>query len=90
MPRWHVSPEQWVSLICDRAADLRAAGVQSISIDGATVTLYEGMPVVATKAEKIPPGPPERPTLSPLDDPETFGGILPGYDFPVSSPGALE
>ena len=85
-----MTPDQWVSLICDRAADLRAAGVQSISIDGATVTLYESMPALAAAPGKLPPGPPEKPALSPLDDPETFGGILPGYDFPAALPGAVE
>lgn len=85
-----MTPSEWVALICDRASDLRAAGVQSISIDGATVTLYEGAPALHSSTGTVPPGPPDRPTLGPLDDPETFGGILPGYEFPVSPPGALE
>lgn len=85
-----MTPEQWFALICDRAADLRSAGVKSISIDGVTVTLYEGIPSLAAAPVKLQPGPAEKPTLSPLDDPETFGGILPGYDFPVSMPGAVE
>lgn len=85
-----MTPSEWVELICDRAADLRSAGVKSISIDGATVTLYESMPALAVSAGKLPPGPPETVPLSPLDDPETFGGILPGYDFPAALPGAVE
>lgn len=85
-----MTPEQWFALICDRAADLRSAGVQSISIDGVTVTLYEGIPSLAAAPVKLQPGPAEKPTLSPLDDPETFGGILPGYDFPAVLPGAVE
>lgn len=28
--------------------------------------------------------------LNPLDDPSTFGGVLPGYEIPASVPGAVE
>lgn len=81
--------EQWVDLIISRGAELRAAGVQQISVDGASVVLAptDGQ-MVATGT--VPAGPPERPAIDPFEDPETFGGVLPGYTFPVSPPGALE
>lgn len=84
-----MSPEQWVSLIIERGAELRAVGALSISVDGASVTLAPADPVMPT-AGPVPPGPPERPAIDPFEDPETFGGILPGYVFPATPPGALE
>jgi hypothetical protein len=84
-----MTPQEWVGLIVERAGELRAAGVQSISVDGASVTLLPSDGgLVATG--KVPPGPVDEPLLHPLDDPETFGGVLPGYTFPVSQPGAIE
>lgn len=84
-----MTPEQWVGLIIDRAAELRAAGVQRISVDGASAVLLPEYPASATGAA-IPPGPPEKPPLHPFDDPEVFGGVLPGYEFPAAPPGAVE
>jgi hypothetical protein len=82
--------EQWVDLIISRAADLRSAGVQQISVDGASVVLLpsELAPLVASGA--VPSGPAERSLLDPFDDPETFGGVMPGYEFPATPPGELE
>lgn len=83
-----MTPEQWLQLVIDRAPELRSAGVDSISIDGASVHLLPVEP--EPPAVTAMPASADQQFLSPLDDPETFGGVLPGYTFPVSPPGALE
>jgi len=85
-----MTPSDWVCLIIERAAELRAAGVQSISVDGASVILLPADTGLLVASGAVPPAPIDQPPLNPLDDPETFGGVLPGYTFPVTPPGALE
>lgn len=87
-----MTPEQWLSLVIERAQELRTAGVSSISVDGAAVHLYPAEPAqfVPATAPVHLGQPADEPVLNPLDDPETFGGLLPGYTFPATSPGAIE
>jgi hypothetical protein len=84
-----MNAEQWVELIITRGAELRAVGCQQISVDGASATLLPEYPTHAATSA-VPPGPAEKSLLDPFEDPDTFGGVLPGYTFPASPPGAVE
>jgi len=85
-----MNAEQWVELIITRGAELRAVGCQQISVDGASATLAPEEPAHAATAVTVPAGPAEKSLLDPFEDPDTFGGVLPGYTFPASPPGAVE
>jgi hypothetical protein len=78
-----MTPHEWMTLIEDRAIRLRAAGVTSIRINGDSVTVgfapFEAKPA-KFPADSIPDRPAaaeDRVELDPLDDPMTFGGMLP-------------
>jgi hypothetical protein len=75
-----MSPGELLTLIEERAHGLRVAGVLTFEIEGASVTLapYAGEPATASQAPQ--------PDLSdPLNDPTTFGGVLPGYRLPTKA-----
>lgn len=72
-----------LALIEQRAPGLRAAGVRSLVIDGVTIRLLpasawaEPPPSATPSALGSEPG---KDLTNPLEDPDTFGGALPGFD----------
>lgn len=69
-----------VDLMIARAADLRAAGITSLSLDGIAVTLAAAAPE-EPEAEPGDDSPPE--PIDPLNDPSTYpGGKVPGFTRP--------
>lgn len=80
-----MTPADWLTLIEARAPGLRAAGVQSVTLEGATIKLAPYVGESVATGEVVVPV--EEPDLTnPLDDPMTFGGILPGYQIPATRP----
>lgn len=85
-----VTPQEWLALIAARAPDLRSAGVLSVEIDGtrASFRLAPDAPIPPVAEAPDQPAAIEQPTyqeLNPLDDPDTFGGAVPGYEFDKES-----
>lgn len=76
----------WLDLVIARAAALRDAGILSISFEGAHVALAPPPPPPLDL--ETAPGPSV--ILDPMEDPATFGGVLPGYRIPSAQPTALE
>lgn len=77
----------WIDLIIARAPALREAGVSTITFEGgATLSLAPPPPpsldLGPTRGEPI--------ILDPMEDPATFGGVLPGYRIPSRTPTDLE
>lgn len=72
-------------MIEQNAPGLRRAGVIAVSIDGDRVSFQlDSSPPQHESAghPADPPTPAAGPEISdPLDDPATFGGELPGYEF---------
>lgn len=82
-----MTPADWFTLIEDRAPRLRAAGVRSIELDGVTIELRpvsswaEPPPgTVSTAPPSALESKPGKDLTNPLEDPDTFGGELPGFD----------
>lgn len=75
-----LAPADWLTLIADRAPQLREAGVLELTVDGVTVRLapYEPPPAQPRREEAAVEDP------DPLNDPATFGriGRAPGFDRP--------
>lgn len=69
-----------LTLIEARAPGLRAAGVLGFEVEGAKVQLAPYAGDAATSVQSTAAEP--EPTADPLDDPATFGGVLPGYRIP--------
>lgn len=75
-----LSPEEWFSLIAERAPLLRAAGVTRLVIEGTEIDLA---PHIASEPIRV--GPDAQFDYSdPLDDPATYGhtSTVPGYRIP--------
>lgn len=90
------SLERVIAVIKAEAEAMRSVGVLSMSLDGLSFQLSDRPVEAPGKDEEIVmPGDPRgsAPALAevdPMNDPETFGGILPGYDVPASVPQPLE
>lgn len=79
-----MSGPDWLDLILQRAADLRAAGILTVSADGCSATISPTPPVVASESKRTPAQ-----KLSDTDDngPATFwddaasypNGVVPGF-----------
>ncbi len=77
-PRAKPSPAELMTLIAERAPELIAAGVTSMSIDGFSVTLHPPptADVPAPKPDEI-----AKSHIDPLRDPSTYpGGRIPGFN----------
>lgn len=76
--------EAWIDLIIARAPALRAAGVTSLAFDGGASILL--LPEPPPAVDLGPPPRIEDPILDAMNDPATFGGVLPGYRIPAYQP----
>ena len=80
----HDELERRLKLIADTAPGMRSAGVKSLDVDGITVRYAppygppDTSPVV--RPDKPPDEPTQEPEIDALDDPETYGGEVPGYE----------
>lgn len=73
------NPAELLSLIADKALELRKAGITRFALDGLSVELA---PYVEPEPQLVPTqASPARESLDPLDDPETFG-LPPGSPVP--------
>lgn len=79
-----LNPVELLDLLEARAPRLRTAGVLSLTFDGVSVRFTAADPA-QTSSEKIEHVAPPPIILNALDDPATFGGVLPGYQVPASS-----
>lgn len=93
-----MTPAEWLTLLESRAILLRAAGVTEVSVEGCTAKFA---PFVPPREVQFPgmddasePGAVSiEEHLNALDDPMTFGGVLPGYKLPeqpVTHPSPVE
>lgn len=92
-----LSPDEWLTLIERHALALREVGVLEVELDGCRIVLspstskpkveFPGMDDAAPRGDQAaqPMG-----TLNALDDPDTFGGRLPGYQVPTTLPAPIE
>jgi len=90
-----VTPDEWFRLVELHAPTLREVGVLSIRLEGCEVQLAPNpagprpqFPGMDDARPKDPP--PQAVELNALDDPETFGGRLPGYTVPATLPLPIE
>lgn len=86
--------KQWIALLIERARDLRAAGVTSLTIGDTSITLapFEDAPAQTgttttqmTAMERIAAGETDGTYLDVLDDPKTYGRTngTPGFERPA-------
>jgi hypothetical protein len=83
---------EWFSLLEQHALMLREVGVLEFELDGCRVTLA---PTTSRPRVEFPGMDDAAPhqsmgTLNALDDPDTFGGSLPGYQVPATLPAPIE
>lgn len=69
-----------LALIEQRAPGLRAAGVRSVALDGMTIRLTAADPPAGVLLPSALGPEPGRDLTNPLEDPDTYGGALPGFD----------
>lgn len=86
-----MDPADWLTLIEERAPGLRAAGVQSLSLEGVSIQLA---PRDTPIERDLPVGETSEPDESdPLNNPMLYpGGRIPGYqiDYDALRRGAME
>ena len=84
-----MTPAEWLTLLESRAILLRAAGVTEVTVDGCTAKFAPFTPPREVQFPGMDDAPDAQPIaeehLNALDDPMTFGGILPGYKLPAQT-----
>ena len=63
-----------LAVIARHAGELRALGVSRVHIDGTTIEFTEPAPIIHIDGDRHDAS---REVADPLDDPATFGGVLP-------------
>jgi hypothetical protein len=84
MPIRKLSPDQWLTLLEERAPRLIKAGIRSLSLtpDGVVVGLAEREPTQDGKGVDMTPAPQPKESSNPLHDETTYaGGVIPGFDL---------
>lgn len=74
--------DETLKTLTEYAPKLRAAGVRAFTVDPKGLVTAELDPHIAAPARATHDEPEEARSLDPLDDSDTFGGKLPGFDPP--------